>query len=206
MKEHNVLQYFLGLSIFGIGFVSAKVISGGQFEIDKNLNVIDLSSLLLTPVLAYIVYSVLDKNKEDRTKEKELILKRIDDFYTFIDSFYLRTISNSNLSYSLTLSDLKRLNDQIKNAQKLLTLANIAIEDNYINNVLVTIRELKELKTDILTNAQVAALSVNSANPIVVAAGIVIYSSSRLNEIEGKFDDLKNQVILFQLKINRAAN
>ncbi len=206
MKGHNFFDYLLGFAVFGIGFVCSKSFSSERFSVVNDLNIIDLVSLLLTPILAYIVYSVLDKNKEDRSKEKDLIIKRIDEIYEYIDANYIKTVSNENLNYSSIITSLKRMNMQIKNSKKLLQLANIQIEEIFIDEILSVIKELKDLETNILTNAQVQLLPSNQINPIIVTNGTVNYSNLRLDEIEEKFDELKNKVMGYQFRINRANN
>ena len=99
-KNKALLSRILDLCFLLTGFIIGKSISAiPYFNISKEIDVIAILSIFATIFIAYLVYNFLDKNKEDRVREKELILKRVEEIYNFTHNFYLDTL-DSNVKYS----------------------------------------------------------------------------------------------------------
>ena len=204
MKDNKFLDWLFGFSIFGIGFVTSKTISFHHFKIDSDINLLDLASIFITIMLAYLVYAILDKNKEDRVKEKELILKRVDDIYTYIELNQYKIV-NGSVKYSDYASFIKRCNNQVSNIEDFIKLTKIQLNIQCKDEIFANTRDLKNLMTNTLTNEEIIKLNLET-NPIIVEAGNVTYSDERLEQIELKFEELKNTIIKYQLIINRGIN
>ncbi|HEX8268874.1 MAG TPA: hypothetical protein VF581_03190 [Flavobacterium sp.] len=190
------------LFIFIVGFVWAKCYDFDNFEIDNKINVVDIFSIILTFLLAFFVYSYLDKYKEVRVKEKELILNRVQEIYLFIDASYRESL-NGTIEYTRPAYIVKRINIQLDNVGQMLAVAQINLHSSFNIEIKLLSRQLKSLMTDSLTLTQLNNLQ-SQVNPIVISNNIATYSDLRRNQIELKYDQLKNKVSEYQLRINRA--
>jgi hypothetical protein len=203
MKKVNypkiVYPFFLIIS-FIAGITIGKFITFPFFEIDKHLNVVEISSILTTLIAAYLITNVLEKSKQNFRVEKDLLIKRLEDIDHMYDDISLK-IDSANFSYSEAASIIKRIRTSFTCLFKLLENTKINFDSSIKENMAQEISELKDLLTD---TPQIADDKISRSNlPIDVKNDVLILSRSHLLRIETKLNSLKNACINLQFEINK---
>ena len=203
VKNLPVIVLYVFLIAFGFSLRCIISYQISDFSLDKNINIVDLTSLFLTLFLAYLVYAVLDKNKETRVKEKDIIINRIQEIYDFVQTVSL-THNDSRADFTPTVANLKRLHRHFVNIDKIVKLTTIDMPSKYKDELLTLTRDLKSLMTSTLQTAEIQDYTqAQIPIPISISEGQIIYSAIRNNEILVKFDDIKNKIIEYQFEVNK---
>lgn len=201
--RNKLINIVLSIIIFFCGFIISKYFQVPELTLNKQIDGINVLSILISIVIALVFYRYFDKIKEDRVREKELILNRVEEIYQIVNEDSL-VFNNSKLEYSQAASSLKRIGMQIKNIENILNICNISLEEDFYKKIIEIIRRLKDLQTDtpykVLDSEDLKKVDL----PLEVKEGIITYSKSRINEINKEYDNLKNAILDYQLKINRA--
>src|SRR5258706_6320244 len=109
----KVIKIAIYSAFLSTGFVVGKIFSVSYFSIDTKINIIDVLSILTTLFAAYVLSTVIDKEKEDHRTEKDLILKRIEDIYQLIEDTNLK-LTASTVPYQVAASKIKRIYISLK--------------------------------------------------------------------------------------------
>src|SRR5688500_13151383 len=78
------------------------------FQFDDKIDAVGLLTLICTIVLAWVVATVIDKQREAEKSAKEILIKRVEEFYSFVVNSASRTTSGS-LAYSEAAYITKRI-------------------------------------------------------------------------------------------------
>ncbi|GGG35391.1 hypothetical protein [Christiangramia forsetii] len=191
----------VAIAIFFLGFVTSKYISIPYFRINNELDPVALFSALVSVIVVYLFYIYIDKDKEDRVREKDLVLGRIEEVYQLIKDQSFQ-ITSSSLEYSKAAANTKRITVQLKNIEELLKATNINHHKKEFDEVLQQVRSVKDLLTSY--KAPKGELTQDYIPDIKVEQGTAYYSPNRMKQINSAYDALKTKVLTYQLKINRA--
>ncbi|MBU2949708.1 hypothetical protein KO493_03240 [Tamlana agarivorans] len=186
-----------------IGFILSKYFQIPHVTLAKEVDGVNLLAILVSIVIAYVFYKYFDKAKENRVREKELIIARVEEIYQYVKETSNK-INDKKIEYTQATSSLKRLVIQIKSIEKLLNIADIQINNECRKEIIEITRSLRELQTDSPSKSIYADDLESIDLPIKVKEGIIFYSESRFNEINSEYDKLKNKILEYQLVINRA--
>lgn len=192
-------KIIIGVLLLLLGVVIGKFINFPHFVISKDIDLVNILSIIVTIGLAVAITTFFDKRKSDYRTEKDLIIKRVDDIYNICSILQTEAISG-NIEYTEAAYSIKRINVAIKSVYGLINMSNFNVEDETKTNFKTSISELK----DILTNTpMISEKEVKlSEIPISVKNGVIHFNRERISQIEMKFDKLKNLLLEWQIKIN----
>lgn len=196
-----LLKVFFYFSLFFLGFAVGKLLNVFPYYVVKSdVDLISLLSLLFSVIIFYFIYSFVDKEKDANSREKDILINRIEELYQIIkeQSYALR---DNQIQYSTAASYSKRIRTQLLVIVQLTEQANLKIQKEAIEECHSNIKELK----DILTGTPRSDLKATTEDqPLKVSNGIIYYSESRGTEIESQYDSLMNKILSIQLHLNRA--
>lgn len=182
-KSIDAIPYFCSAAL---GFVVGKMISFQDFEISKAIDLVDLLSIIVTLLIAYIVSKVIDKEKQDSRIEKDLLLKRVEDIYQLSEESQA-LLAKSDVLYQDATSSIKQTYVTLNTICKVITKTSIKVNEDFRGIILNNLRTLK----DILTK------------DTPVTAGVIHLNRDKIILVEGEFSKLKDNILLFQLAINK---
>lgn len=181
--------------IWVIGVLCGKLITVPGVAISKEVNPLHGVSILSSIFIAIYIALILDKHKECKKIQRELVFRRIDEIYENIASLYLKL---ENKSINLTEANLvsKRIWTLFDSLKKLIEMSNICSIKGFDSSFREKHKELKNL----MTNTPIDPTEYDCP-PIKVEDGIVKYSQSRVQEIESCIDSLKSCIFELQITI-----
>jgi hypothetical protein len=191
------------------GIVIGKCVNFSFFKVDSNINLVDVLTIVTTIYAVWYVSKVLDKEKQDKRTEKDLILKRTEDIYNLISNMREKVL-RGNVPYSEASSHLKRISVSISDTYNILKSLKLSVSDEGRKNLLSNVRALRNLLTNtpianiVVQNDQTTQQNPNSALPIQVINGVIHFNNNRIIEIESEYDKFKHNILLMQLSINKA--
>lgn len=193
-------KIIIAILLLLLGVIIGKFINFPHFVISKDIDLINILSIIVTIGLAVAITTFFDKRKSDYRTEKDLIIKRVDDIYNICSILQTEAISG-NIEYTEAAYSIKRINVAINSVYALINMSNFNVEDGTKNNFKTSISELK----DILTNTpKISEKEVElSEIPISVKNGVIHFNRERISQIEMKFDKLKNLLLEWQIMINK---
>ncbi len=192
----HLFKLFVLLSSFAIGFSTAKHLAIPYFKIKKELDPVSLFSALVSVIVVYLFYTYIDKDKEDRVREKNLVLGRIEEIYQLVKE-QSREFSFFTLPYSKAAANTKRITVQLKSLEDILKEIKLNHHKAEFELILDQVRHLKDLLTSDEENEKEEA-------GITIKDGIVFYSANRMKQIDSSYDSLTTIILKYQLKINRS--
>lgn len=197
--RNNVISLCIYLTVFGVGFISAKCINFPHFEISKSIDVINILSLIVTVWLAFIITTVFEKRTSDYRIEKDLIINRIGNLFEIADLLQIESISGK-IPFTEAASSIKRINTALTSIYKIVEKCQFNISENIKNKLNSNLTELRET----LTNTPRLNEDVIKATelPIEIKNGIIYFNKDRIAQIEVKFDNLKDILLELQIDIN----
>lgn len=190
----NYLKYFLFLFL---GFLVGKFITMPYFEVDKNINIVDISGLFVTLGAAYWISKVIDKEKQDNRTEKDLFLKRSDGIAENIRDFSVK-VSSGTISLNEVASTCKRINVSIDSLYNALKASNYNCDQIAKSYLILSVNNLKNL----LTTTPISGMAIADTE-IQILSGIITVTGTKLNTIENEFETLKNRFLKFQIEVNK---
>lgn len=186
LNSKKTINFAKTIVLLSLGFIAGKFFNIYYFSIDEKVNLVDILSILATIFAAYVVSKVIDKEKEDHRTEKDLILKRIEDIYQLISSSQSK-LTEPQVPYQVAGSTVKQIFTSVNTACKVLSHTSIKLEDDYKAKIVSNLRAIKNLLTK---------------GPEVVD-GIIKLNGNVRTEIEAEFSKLKDNVLLFQIALNK---
>ena len=198
MKLLSKISLYLIFVIFGI--IIGKIISFPFFKISKEIDLINLLSIIVTIGLAILITTYFDKRKSDYRTEKDLIIKRVDDIYSICSVLQIEAISGK-IPYTEAASSIKRINVSIKSVYSLINKSNINVDNETKQKFKKSLSELKDILTDtpMISEEEIASSDI----PISVKNGVIHFNRERVSQIEFKFDKLKDLLLEWQILINK---
>jgi hypothetical protein len=184
-RNKRLIDFAVYAALILIGFILGKLFNIWYFTIDEKINLVDLLSIIVTVTAAFIVAKVLDKEKQDRRTEKDLILKRVEDIYQHIETCQPK-LTASSVPYQFAASQIKGIYTYLNTANKIISNTEIQITEDHKSKIVSNLRKIKDLLT--------------SGNN--VSSGAIQLTQSRVIEIEAEFVKLKDSVLFFQIDIN----
>jgi hypothetical protein len=161
-----------------------------HIQFDDKINPVELLSLACTIVLAWIVASVLDKQKEAEKSSREILLKRTEEFASFVVRSASRAASE-NFSYPEAASITKRIDVKLNRLWQVLESVEISYDRAMKASMVKQIDKMDELLTDIQPPA------------LVVRNDLIRFSPERSVQVETAFDDLLDMITSLQLAVIR---
>ena len=196
-KIKKTLKIFGFIFTFFIGVLFGVFLNIPYFSVDGKINIIDALSLVCTILLAIYITKVLEKSKEDKRNEKDLILIRTDDIFQIITTISSK-ISPSGINYNEITALLKRLSMSIQVIYNVLNLISIEIDPKSKALINDSVRKIRDLLTDTPVESEIPPLVLFS--PIRITNNNILLSTLRITEIE--VDKLKQNLLLLQISIN----
>lgn len=192
----------LCLAIFTAGIVVGKFCNFHYFTLDKNINLIDILSICVTLFAAWYITGILETEKQDNRIEKDLIIRRTEDIYQLINDSHQKIITGK-IPFQDATSHLKRINVSLKGIYNILSKAELSTDSTLKSKIISNTRKLNSLLTNtpILDPDEIQ----NSNLPLSVIDGIIHMNKDRIAEIEIEYDNLRDNILHFQICINKAS-
>lgn len=198
---NKLIKLFFFLLLIFIGILIGRVVKDWPlFIIDYKLSISHIASISTTLFIAILISYYFENEKHYNRKEKELIIKRVDDIYILIENISAN-IEDGTISYQQAASKVKRINLAYINIFEILKSSKLKVQSNFKNDFSTKNRELKNLltKTPVISEEQLDIVDL----PIEVKNGIINYNESRIAEIDTLFEKIKSQTVKLQLEINK---
>lgn len=200
VNYNNILSIVYLLLAVISGVVIGKIIDFPFFELDKHLNIVEISSIITTILAAFLITNVLEKNKQDSRIEKDLLIKRLGDIDHLFDDIITK-IGTDKYSYIEAASTIKRIRTSFVCIFNLIEKTKIELNHTLKEKVTNELGELKDLLTD---TPQIQDKSIQKSNlSITVKNNILVLSKTHAINIETKINSLKNDCINLQFDINK---
>jgi|GEM_PF-4975593 hypothetical protein len=194
--KDNVLWIVVCIITFFLGVFIANIKSLQYFVIDEKVDIVAATSIIATFIIAWYVGTILEKRNQGNRTQKELILKRTEDAFKVVEEFMIK-VNTGTISLQEAASVFKRINVAVTRINEALRYAALPSDASLNTNIVTDSRALK----DLLTDTPRTGSSANSS--LQVQNGIVTISPDRMIEIESKCDSLKQNILFFQLFINK---
>ncbi|MDE0471423.1 MAG: hypothetical protein OXH57_05735 [Ekhidna sp.] len=143
----NILKVVLYICLILIGILVGKFIDFPYFEISKSIDLVNVTSIVVTVLLAVLITVFFDKRRSDNRIEKDLILRRVENVYEITNELQKKSISGEIL-YTEAVSSIKRISTSMKSIYKTIDKCQFSIKDDIKTSIQNTIGKLR----DILTN------------------------------------------------------
>jgi len=197
----NILKVVFCFCLILIGILTGKFVYFPYFEISKNIDLVNVTSIVVTVFLAVLISVFFDKQKSDNRIEKDLILRRVENVYEITNELQKESISGEIL-HAEAIFSAKRIYTSMQSIYKTVDKCQFSIKDDIKTSIQNTIVELKDILT--YTPLKVTEDQIEKSDlPIEIKEGIVKYSRQRINRIEAKFDVLKDFLFELEIRINR---
>lgn len=175
----------------------------GYFNLDKDVNIIDILTFLATIFLAYYIPSVLSKRDQNTRIEKDFIINKINECSSMIE-LLIKTVRSNSINYQDAASSIQDIVLLFSRINRYSLTAGILVEDNIVL-IKQQVRQLRALITGSLTTAQIADYTAKNIEiPIVVSNNIIQFSNVRIREIMQEDIILERHVFDLIILINRA--
>ncbi len=196
----NILKIIFYICLVFIGILIGKFLNFPYFEISKNIDLVNILSIIVTMLLAILITVFFDKQKSDNRVEKDLILRRVESIYEITNTLQKESVSGA-IPYTDATSSIKRINTSIQSIYKIVTKCQFSIKDDIKILIKDAISDLRDILTDTpkLAEEQIE----NSDLPIEVKNGVLKFNKQRINQIEAKFDTLKDCLLELEIRINK---
>ncbi len=163
---------------------------------DEEINSVQLLQLICTVILAWLVTTVLDKQKQAEKTVKEIILKRAEELHSFVHDTAIK-FSSGEFLYTDAASAAKRINVATDRICKLLEANKITCDAQIKTNIVAQADKM----LDLMTNTPVHDPKATAPPVVEVKNGKLHFREDRALEIENAFEDLKHHIMSLQLSI-----
>ena len=196
----NILKAIFCICLVLIGILIGKFIAFPHFEISKSIDLVNIASIVVTVLIAVLITVFFDKRKSDNRIEKDLILRRIENVYEITNKLQKESISGE-IPYSEAATSVKRISTSMLSIYRTVEKCQFNIKDDIKGSIKDSISELRDVLTDTprMTDNQIESSDL----PIEVKDGIVRYNRQRINQIEAKFDSLKDCFLELEIRVNK---
>lgn len=175
-----------------IGFLISKIVKVPGITFAKELNPLHGISILFTLFIAIYVSLMLDKHKESKKIQRDLVFDRIHNLLECINSI---NIDKDKFILTEVTSTLKKIGIQLNYVKKFIKLTNITKKE-FKDKFDLHYKKLK----DLMTNTPITE-GTNGNPPIECVRGKLIYNSDRKREIELQVEQFKNLIFDLQFEI-----
>ncbi len=183
---HKLFETFVLVGIFTSGFVFGFIFKFPFFTISREIEIMDIVSIAVTILALYFVSKVLDKSKDEKRMEKDLIIKRTEEYYDNLVEFK-KKVSQNNLIYQDVAMQCKNMKIGINLLVSLMGVGKINVSTVKIGIIQKLIKKVLQLLT-LRTNV------VNS---------VIILTTSELRIIDMEIEKLKNLILNLEFDIIR---
>lgn len=196
----NILKIAFCICLIIVGVLIGKFIDFPDFQISKNIDLVNISSIVVTVLLAILITVFFDKRRSDNRVEKDLILRRVDNVYEITNELQKESISGQ-IPYTEAASSIKRISTSMQSIYRTVEKCQFSIKNDIKTAIKKSISELRDILTDTpkMTEDQIE----NTDLPIEVKDGIIKFNRQRVNQIEAKFDILKDCLLELEIRINK---
>lgn len=197
---NNIIKITFCICLILVGILIGKYIDFPYFEISKSIDLTNVSSILVTILLAILITVFFDKRKNDNRIEKDLIIRRVDNVYDITNELQREAISGV-IPYTEAASSIKRINTSMQSIYRTVEKCEFSIKDDIKKSIKIAISDLRDILTDTpkITEAQIESSDL----PIEVKDGKIKFNRQRIGQIEAKFDALKNNLLELEIRINK---
>lgn len=187
------------LSVFIAGFIVSKAVDFQYFEISKNIDIVNILSLIITVWLAILITTIFEKRNGDYRIEKDLIINRIGNIFDIASTLQVESITGK-IAFTEAASSIKRINTSLCSIYKIVSKCHFDISDPIQHKLSSNLTELREALTN---TPRLSEEQINATNlPIEIRDGMIYYNRDRISQIEVKFDNLKDILLELQIDIN----
>jgi hypothetical protein len=188
---------FLLLGIFIQGYLVTKSIISYKHEFDIPATLISLLSMAITVSAAFWVAKVLEKEKEEKRTEKNLIIAKVQELSSKVDFFGEKIISGT-IPFIEVTSWLKRMSMNSKMIKDVVALSDM----DSCQFIEAQINQDIQLLKNSLTTTPVTGSSVS---PLInVANDTITITAHGMIQLEGQIESLSNNILKYQIEINKA--
>lgn len=196
----KVLKVVFCFFLILLGVLIGKFMDFPHFEVSKDIDLVNISSIVVTVLLAVLITVFFDKRRNDNRIEKDLILRRVDNVYEITNGLQNESISGE-IPYTEAASSIKRINTSMQSIYKTVEKCQFSIKDDIKESIKSAISELRDILTD--TPKMAEDQIENSDLPIEVKDGIIKFNRQRISQIEARFDALKDCLLELEIRINK---
>lgn len=196
----NILKTVFCISLLVVGFLIGKFTDFPNFKISRSIDLVNISSIVVTILLAFVISVFFSKKKSDNRVEKDLILRKVDNIYEITNELQKKSISGQ-IHYTNAASSIKRINTSIQSIYRTVEKCQFSIKDDIKSSIKDSIIELRDILTNTpkVTEDQIEKIDL----PIEVKSGVIMFNRQRINQIEAKFDNLKDSLLELEIRINK---
>ncbi|HEX8350206.1 MAG TPA: hypothetical protein VF598_09595 [Hymenobacter sp.] len=204
-KKITILLAVLGLVLGWISCEAYHYLVSNQynyFSIEKDINIIDVFTLLGTVFLAYYIPAVIDRRGQNTRVEKDIILGKINEYNTAIEDL-MRSVRSGSIDYSGAAASLQNVTLLIARINRYATKIGISIE-THRKAISIQVRQIRNLITGTLTQEESQEyLDRGEVLPLSVIDNKITFSKARINEIMREEILLENHVFNLIMSVNR---
>ncbi|WP_420576807.1 hypothetical protein [Ekhidna sp.] len=192
------MKKFLWILLPAIGFYLHSLLnSWGEISLDHEVNLVELASILTTVILGLYFVEVLEKQKENRRIEKDLIIQKIGYLSDEIEGLHTY-VKGVQVELDTINSDLKQIYANIKYLKNLLEKSNkngVSPISN-VSDIVHSIRSVRKLMT---------YTSPAGDTDLKIEEGKTKYSRQRLEAIRTETNELKFFLFKWQIEVNKTS-
>lgn len=179
-----------------LGWILGKAVTFGIFEVDPQINVVDVVSILVTILAAVILGVVIDKRKLDGRSMKDLFIGKANKIEAILETLESE-VARGPYPLGMATASLKRMNVTFIDLCKRLQENGISVPPKIGTDFKNNLRTLK----DRLTNTPPVGTSDTS---ITIHQDTVTLSPSRLALAKSDIDKIESNLFQLQLVINQS--
>lgn len=200
IKSQTSSSVIYSVSILILGVLIGKLLNLPYFELDKNINIIDLCSILATIFIGLYIAKKIQKDSADLNNEKEIFLNRFDKLISLFEE-YRENLSSSNIDYVKIVSSIKNIILILYSIQKMGKHSEIKIlrDAKCFDKIRKGCYKLRNLSTE-TSNTK----NTSKDSDIFIISGCVTYSQYRYSQIVRQIESIKDDLYMIELKINNS--
>jgi hypothetical protein len=202
-KGKLLLKVIFYSVIIATSFFLGAINNTPYLQFETKINLTDIFTTVVTAGLtlsvAWFITRAIEKDKEDYKNEKELFLRRTEDVNKIVEESYNKISSGTVLLVDVT-SALKRIDVALEAIHNMTARANLTIDSQIKSELTSNNRQLNNL----LTDTGITPPGTTKIPDVAVNNGLITLSPNRVIEAQATFDELKTNILRFQLAIINA--
>lgn len=182
-----------------IGFVAGLGVRSDlspNLQFDNKVDPVGLLSLTCTVILAWVVASILDREREAEKSAKVILLKRTEELHAFVNE-NATAARSGRLHYNQAAAMIKRVELTINRLWNLLEGAHVTCDPQMRLSILAHVEAMDVLLTDTPT----VAPFTGQVPPLRVENGMLLFNEQRALEVDVAFEDLRDRLTELQFAI-----
>ena len=204
VNKHNslIVKGLICFSLLAGGFIIGKFVNIIQvFQVDKDINLVELTSVFVNILLVIYISTVIDKNKQDTRIEKDILIKRVEEISKALDETVQKTLLGQT-TVQEAASQIKTTNIAIDAIYKLMEENKRFSNSDLKIELKSNIKKIRSLLTTTPINLKDKVQKSNMS--IEVKNNIILLTMEKRVETQSTTEVFKQNMIRFQFLINRS--